>query len=144
MLRFQNWGLKSSLSKFPSIHCLNISEDLDLTDLKKDIGKQYKETGDTTYITIALLFTHHCSAGTAIHSPHLIPISPEPAPWSWHVHPHETSLRQENVNCPLGIKMQTHTAIWKCCGKRSTGLCPMPLFKIFFTELFITSLYLGI
>lgn len=86
----------------------------------------------------------HCSAGTAIHSPHLIPISPEPAPWSWHVHPHETSLRQENVNCPLGIKMQTHTAIWKCCGKRSTGLCPMPLFKIFSTELFITSLYLGI
>lgn len=57
-MRFQNWDLKSSLSKFPSIHCLNISEDLDLTDLKKDIGKQYKETGDTTYITVALLFTH--------------------------------------------------------------------------------------
>lgn len=58
VLRFQNWDLKLSLPKFPSIYCRNISEDLNLTDLKKVIGKQYRETGNTTYITVAS-FLHY-------------------------------------------------------------------------------------
>lgn len=40
MSRFQNWDLKSNLPEFLSIRCLNISEDLDPTDLEKVISKQ--------------------------------------------------------------------------------------------------------
>lgn len=84
--RFQNRDIKSSLSKPLSIQFPNISGVLDLTGVKKDVGKQYRETETTTCITVSGFLPYsllmHCSAGTATPTPHLIPVSPETAPRS--------------------------------------------------------------
>lgn len=54
--RFQNRDVKSSLSKPLSIQFPNISGVLDLTGVKKDVGKQYRETETTTCITVSGFF----------------------------------------------------------------------------------------
>lgn len=54
--RFQNWDLKSNLSEFLLINCINISEDLYSTNLGKVTGKQtvYRQFGNS-HSTISVM-----------------------------------------------------------------------------------------